>query len=123
MLQNIRDNSTGWISKSIIGLIVVLFAFTGFDAILGSTSNANNAAKVNGEDITLNELAEAKNLQRQQLMQQFGKDFDTSLIDDNLLSESALKGLISRKLLVQAADEADFAFSSAAMDQFILLAP
>lgn len=123
MLQNIRDNSTGWISKSIIGLIVVLFAFTGFDAILGSTSNANNVAKVNGEDITLNELAEAKNLQRQQLMQQFGKDFDTSLIDDNLLSESALKGLISRKLLVQAADEADFAFSSAAMDQFILLAP
>jgi len=123
MLQNIRDNSTGWISKSIIGLIVVLFAFTGFDAILGSTSNRNNAAKVNGEEITLDALAEAKNLQRRQLMQQFGKDFDTNLIDDALLSEAALKGLISRKLLVQAADQADFAFSSAAIDQFILQAP
>src|SRR5690554_7372962 len=95
MLQNIRDNSTGWISKSIIGLIVVLFAFTGFDAILGSTSNSNNAAKVNGEEITLDALAEAKNLQRRQLLQQFGKDFDASLIDDALLSEAALKGLIS----------------------------
>lgn len=123
MLQNIRDNSTGWISKSIIGLIVVLFAFTGFDAILGSTSNSNNAAKVNGEEITLDELAEAKNLQRRQLMQQFGKDFDTNLIDDALLSESALKGLISRKLLLQAADQSDFAFSSASIDQFILQAP
>ncbi len=123
MLQNIRDNSTGWISKSIIGLIVVLFAFTGFDAILGSTSNSNNAAKVNGEEITFDALAEAKNLQRRQLLQQFGKDFDASLIDDALLSEAALKGLISRKLLVQAADQSGFAFSSALIDQFILLAP
>ncbi len=123
MLQNIRDNSTGWISKSIIGLIVVLFAFTGFDAILGSASNSNNAAKVNGEEITLDALAEAKNLQRRQLLQQFGKDFDASLIDDALLSEAALKGLISRKLLVQAADQSGFAFSSALIDQFILLAP
>lgn len=123
MLQNIRDNSTGWISKSIIGLIVVLFAFTGFDAILGSTSNSNNAAKVNGEEITLDALTEAKNLQRRQLLQQFGKDFDASLIDDALLSEAALKGLISRKLLVQAADQSGFAFSSALIDQFILLAP
>ncbi len=123
MLQNIRDNSTGWISKTIIGLIVVLLSFTGFEAILSSTSNSNNAAKVNGEEITLNELAEAKNLQRQQLLQQLGEDFDTNLIDDSLLTEAALKGLIARKLLVQAADQSDFAFSSAAVDQFILLAP
>ncbi len=123
MLQNIRDNSTGWISKSIIGLIVVLFAFTGFEAIISSGSNSNNAAKVNGEEITLDALAEAKNLQRRQLMQQFGKDFDANLIDDALLTESTLKGLIARKLLVQAADQSDFAFSSASIDQFMLTAP
>ena len=123
MLQNIRDNSTGWISKSIVGLIVVLFAFTGFEAIISSGSNSNNAAKVNGEEITLDALAEAKNLQRRQLMQQFGKDFDANLIDDALLTESALKGLIARKLLVQAANNSDFVFSSASIDQFMLTAP
>lgn len=123
MLQNIRDNSTGWISKTIIGLIVVLLSFTGFEAILSSTSNSNNAAKVNGEEVTLNELADAKNLQRQQLLQQLGEDFDANLIDDTLLSQAALNGLIARKLLVQAADQSDLAFSSAAVDQFILLAP
>ena len=123
MLQNIRDKSTGWISKIIIGLIVVLLSFTGFEAILSSTSNSNNAAKVNGEEITLNELAEAKNLQRRQLLQQLGEDFDVNLLDDALLSEAALKGLIARKLLVQAADQSDFSFSSAAVDQFILLSP
>ena len=123
MLQNIRDNSTGWISKSIVGLIVVLFAFTGFEAIISSGSNSNNAAKVNGEEITLDALAEAKNLQRRQLMQQFGKDFDANLIDDALLTESALKGLVARKLLVQAANNSDFVFSSASIDQFMLTAP
>lgn len=123
MLQNIRDNSTGWISKTIVGLIVVLLSFTGFEAILSSTSNSNNAAKVNGEEVTLNELAEAKNLQRQQLLQQLGEDFDANLIDDALLSEAALNGLITRKLLVQAADQSDLVFSAASVDQFILLAP
>jgi peptidyl-prolyl cis-trans isomerase D len=33
MLQNIRDNSQGWIAKTIIGVIVALMALTGFDAI------------------------------------------------------------------------------------------
>ncbi|MFD2884365.1 SurA N-terminal domain-containing protein [Pseudomonas lini] len=33
MLQNIRDNSQGWIAKTIIGIIVVLMAFTGIEAI------------------------------------------------------------------------------------------
>ena len=123
MLQNIRDNSTGWISKSIVGLIVVLFAFTGFEAIISSGSNSNNAAKVNGEEITLDALNEAKNQQRRQLLQQLGNDFDANQIDDALLTEAALKGLISRRLLLQAADESGFAFSNASVDQFILLAP
>ncbi|MDY7219624.1 SurA N-terminal domain-containing protein [Denitrificimonas sp. JX-1] len=122
MLQNIRDHSTGWISKSIIGLIVVLFAFTGFDAIIGATSNSNNAAKVNGEEITLDALVAAKNLQRRQLAQQFGDDFDVNQIDDKLLTEAALQGLIARKLLVQSADQAGFVYPSSAVDQFILTA-
>src|SRR5690554_1455087 len=123
MLQNIRDRSTSWISKVIIGLIVVLLSFTGFEAILSSTSNSNNAAKVNGEEITLGALAEAKSQQHRQLAQQFGQDFDSNLIDDSLLTEAALQGLITQKLLVQAADQAGFSFPDAAVDQFILLAP
>ena len=47
MLQNIRDNSRCWIAKIIIGLIVMLIAFTGFEAIVTGTSNRNNAADVN----------------------------------------------------------------------------
>ncbi|QLL11320.1 SurA N-terminal domain-containing protein [Pseudomonas chlororaphis] len=123
MLQNIRDNSQGWIAKTIIGVIVVLMALTGFDAIFQATSTSQDAAKVNGEEITQNELSQAVDMQRRQLMQQLGKDFDGSLLDEKLLREAALKGLIDRKLLLQGAENSKFAFSDAALDQVILQTP
>jgi len=62
-------------------------------------------------------------MQRRQLMQQLGKDFDASLLDEKMLRESALKGLIDRKLLLQGAEQAKFAFSEGALDQVILQTP
>ncbi|MBK5374103.1 SurA N-terminal domain-containing protein [Pseudomonas sp. TH43] len=123
MLQNIRDNSQGWIAKTIIGAIILLMALTGFDAIFKATTHSNDAAKVNGEEISQNELSQAVDMQRRQLMQQLGKDFDASLLDEKMLRESALKGLIDRKLLLQGAEQSKFAFSEAALDQVILQTP
>lgn len=123
MLQNIRDNSQGWIAKTIIGLIVVLMALTGFEAIFQATSHSQDAAKVNDETISQNELSQAVDLQRRQLMQQLGKDVDPALLDDKVLREAALKGLIERKLLLQGAKDAKFSFSEAALDQMILQMP
>ena len=123
MLQNIRDNSQGWIAKTIIGVIVVLMALTGFDAIFKATTHSQDAAKVNGETISQTELSQAVDMQRRQLMQQLGKDFDPALLDEKMLREAALKGLIDRKLLLQGAHDAKFAFSEQALDQLILLTP
>ena len=123
MLQNIRDNSQGWIAKTIIGIIVVLLALTGFEAIFNSSGSARNAAEVNGEEISLDDLNQAVNMQRRQLMQQLGSDFDASLFDDKLMRDSALGALIDRTLLLQGAKDADFAFSQAALDQLILQTP
>lgn len=123
MLQNIRDNSQGWIAKTIIGVIVVLMAFTGFDAIIQSTSNSQNAAEVNGEKITLSSLNAAVDMQRRQLIQQFGKDFDASLLDDKLLRQASLDSLVDRTLLLQGAKEAGMGFSEASLDQLILQTP
>ena len=123
MLQNIRDNSQGWIAKTIIGVIVALMALTGFDAIFQATSTSQDAAKVNGEEVTQVELSQAVDMQRRQLLQQLGKNFDSSLLDEKMLREAALKGLIDRKLLLQGAKEAKFSFSEAALDQVILMTP
>ncbi|MBI6615991.1 SurA N-terminal domain-containing protein [Pseudomonas simiae] len=124
MLQNIRDNSQGWIAKTIIGIIVALMAFTGIEAIFQASGNSKqDVAKVNGEEITQTELSQAVDMQRRQLMQQLGKDFDASLLDEKLLREAALKGLIDRKLLLQGAADSKFGFSEAALDQVILQTP
>jgi peptidyl-prolyl cis-trans isomerase D len=123
MLQNIRDNSQGWIAKTIIAVIVMLLALTGVDAIFTGTSNKQNAAQVNGEDITLTELGQAVEMQRRQLLQQLGRDFDASLLDEKLLREAALNGLIERTVLLQGARDAKFAFSQQALDQLILQTP
>ena len=123
MLQNIRDNSQGWIAKTIIGIIVMLLALTGFDAIFNAASNSRNAAEVNGEEISLDELNQAMNMQRRQLAQQLGGNFDPSMLDDKLVRESSLRALIDRALLLQGARDADFAFSEAALDQMILQTP
>ena len=123
MLQNIRDNSQGWIAKTIIGIIVVLLALTGFDAIFNAASNSQTAAKVNGEEISRYDLDQAMNMQRRQLAQQLGQDFDASLLDDRSLRDSALGSLIDRMLLLQGAKSADFAFSREALDQLILQTP
>lgn len=123
MLQNIRDNSQGWIAKTIIGVIIVLMALTGFDAIMNVASNRNEAAEVNGEPIALGELSRAVDMQRRQLQQRFGGQFDASLLDEKLLRSSALDALIERKLLLQGAAQAGFGFSQPALDQLILLTP
>lgn len=123
MLQNIRDNSQGWIAKTIVGVIVALMAFTGFDAIVSSTSNSKNAADVNGEKITQDTLNRAVDMQRRQYAQQFGKDFDVSMLDDKLLRESALNALIERNLLLQGAKDSGMAFSQKALDQLIVGMP
>jgi peptidyl-prolyl cis-trans isomerase D len=123
MLQDIRDKSQGWTAKIIIGVIVVLMAFTGVEAVFQATSNSQDAAAVNGEAISQNELAQAADMQRRQMMQRLGKDFDASLLDDTMLKDAALKGLIDRKVLLQSAASAGFALSPAALDQVILQIP
>ncbi|KGK84955.1 peptidylprolyl isomerase [Stutzerimonas degradans] len=123
MLQNIRDNSQGWIAKTIIGVIVVLLALTGFDAIFNTVGNDNSAAEVNGEKISRYDLDQAVNMQRRQLAQQLGGDFDASLLDDKLLRDAALSSLIERTLLLQGAQQNGFDFSTQALDQLILQTP
>jgi len=123
MLQNIRDNSQGWIAKTIIGVIVALLALTGFDAIFSGTGNSQNAAEVNGQAISLNQLSQAADMQRRQLLQRLGKDFDASQLDDKLIREAALKGLIERQVLLQSTKNAEFSFSTQALDQQIVQLP
>lgn len=123
MLQNIRDNSQSWISKVVIGAVVLVMALFGFDGIVNLASNSQDAAEVNGEVISKVELERAVERQRRALYQQLGNQFDESLIDDKLLREAALKGLIERSVLIQAARDGKMDLAPQALDQLILQEP
>ncbi|MCJ8168027.1 SurA N-terminal domain-containing protein [Atopomonas sediminilitoris] len=120
MLQNIRDNSQSMISKVVIGAVVLVMALFGFDGIVSLASNSQDAASVNGQVIAKTELEQAVERQRRSLAQQLGNQFDESLIDDKLLRESALKGLVERSLLIQAAQDGKMDLAPQALDQLIL---
>src|SRR5690554_6909649 len=102
MLQNMRDKSQSWIAKVIVGVIVLVFALTGWESISRFTGNDQKAAEVNGTVISTPELERAVSQQRRQLsqqLQQMGEQFDPDMIDDALLRDSVLQGLIDRAVL------------------------
>lgn len=103
-IQSIRDNSQSLVAKVIVGLIVVTFALFGVDAIVGYSSNSNNIAEVNGDDITLTQLNRATEMLRRQILDRMGENADPGLLDENLIKSRALDGLIERQLLIQDAD-------------------
>tara|TARA_Y100000748_G_C15500070_1_gene489654 strand:- start:2345 stop:4234 length:1890 start_codon:yes stop_codon:yes gene_type:complete len=126
MLQTMRDNAQSWVAKVIVGVIVLIFALTGWESISRFTNDAETAAEVNGQTITKLELEQAVALQKRQLvqqLQQMGNQFDSSMIDDAFLRTSVLDGLIERAVLLQGAEDAGFQISDQMIDQLILSTP
>ena len=103
MLQSIRKSTKGTTAKIIIGLIVISFAFFGIQSILVD-GGGNAVAEVNGEPVSPNELNQAVLAQQQQLISRFGDQLDPSMLERSRIEPRALNELISRKLLVQAAE-------------------
>ena len=126
MLQNMRDKSQSWIAKVIVGVIVLVFALTGWESISRFTSNDQKAAEVNGAVISTAELEQAVSQQRRQLsqqLQQMGEQFDPDMIDDELLRDSVLQGLIDRAVLLEGAKGAKLRISEQMIDQMLLNTP
>ncbi|WP_415891049.1 SurA N-terminal domain-containing protein [Neptuniibacter sp. SY11_33] len=120
MLQSIRDNSQGIIAKIIVGLIAVTFALFGVESLVSLTAGSNAPATVNGEEISQQDLYQGVQLQRRQMLSQMGEDADPSLLDDNLISNMVLEGLIEQSVLVQSAQNQGLTFSDTMIDQLIL---
>ncbi len=124
MLQNIRDNSSSWVVKVVVGFIIVTFALFGVDAIVGAfTNSGDEVATVNDEKISRYELEIATQRQVRQVLSQMGPDADPSNLDENLIRASALQGLIEREASVQAAQNADLMVSDLQIDRLILNTP
>ena len=69
MLQNIHDKLKGWVAGLVLGAIGLVFVFWGINWTL---SAPNYAAKVNGAEISVNEVRQAYQQQLAQMERQTG---------------------------------------------------
>ena len=119
MLQRLRDSFFGpWVLGIVIGLIAVTFIFFGVDPSLTQTTFA---AKVNGENIPLEQFDLA--LQAQQ--RQYQQLYRTELTDDlrRQLRANVLERLVQEEALKQRVDDAGYRVSDERLTEFIRSVP
>ena len=115
-MQSLRDGSTGIASKILVGLIIIVFAMFGMGSITTFLAPTPKVAEVNGEDITQVEMETAVERSRRMMIAQ---DIDPLSIDEDVLRDSVLQSLISRKLLSQLADDWNLVYPDALLDEEI----
>ncbi len=119
MLKNIRDNIQGTAAKVIIGIITIPFIFFGVDSLFTGGGPAA-AAVVNGQEIEEYELAQAIALQKRRLISMMGQSVDASMLEDSVLRQPALQGLVDQKLLLIDAEEKGLAVAPKVLNDTIV---
>jgi len=119
MLQNIRDNSKGIVSKILISLIAFTFVIWGAEALFTFSTDNSTPAEVNGEEISLQELLQTSELQRRQILAS-NPDIDPVTLDQQAIQSTALRQLIAQKVMLQYTQNNAIALSDAAVDQIII---
>ena len=118
MLQKIRDKITGWVAAVIIGVIAVVFIFWG---IQFESSVTAAAAKVNGEEISMQAVQRAWQDRQNELQQVLRDELPESLVKSE--QQRLLDDFIRRELLVQRAADAGFRVSDADLVEAIAAIP
>lgn len=120
MLQNLRDNSKGVVSGLLIGLLVVIFALTGAEALFNMDTSTRSVVKVNGAKISEQEIMRAIALQKQQMLARYGDSVPAEFLTDEYLRGPVIENLIGRNLLIDAARKSGLAASDEQLNQQIL---
>lgn len=120
MLQTIRSKTHGAVAWVVIILIGFVFAVWGIEGYLSSGNN--EIAVVNDEVITVQQFQRTYEqlLRQQQMMQalQGGQP-----VNEELLRQQALNGLVSEKMLATVAHDDGFAVGKAQIDDLLRMLP
>lgn len=118
MLQSIRDNTQGWIAGVIISLLILSFALWGIHSYVLGAGDNNVVAKVNGTEITKNQLSVAYERLRRQAQMQFGNNQLPERAEAGL-KDRALQTLIHFQVLEQASFANDYRITGNQIDSFL----
>jgi peptidyl-prolyl cis-trans isomerase D len=106
MLQDMRDNSKGIISFILIGLLVVIFALSGVDALFQWNAKEKSVIEVNGEPITESEIERAIENHKQQMLNLYGDKVPPDYFSNENLRKPIVDSLVQNLLMSQAAKNA-----------------
>ncbi len=123
MLQNMRDNSKGVISGILVGLLVIIFAISGAEALFTWDASANKTVTVNGDVISETDVVRAIANRKQQIMSRYGESVPAEFLTDEKLRQPSIDGLIQRTLLTQSAKEGGLAIGIESLNKEIVATP
>jgi peptidyl-prolyl cis-trans isomerase D len=118
MLLDFRNNLRG-VAFGITIVIALIFALTGTGSLFLSTPDSESAIVVNGDEISEREVMQATARERARILNS-NPDMDRSLVEDDALRPQAMRQLIYRELLIQAAKEQDLGVDPALISDLIL---
>jgi peptidyl-prolyl cis-trans isomerase D len=119
MLQQIRDHLTGWVAALIFAPLILAFALWGIQNY--QVGGRSYAAKVNGEEISLDEVQEAAR-NRLAMFQQFAPEGLSSEQEARIRAE-VVNSFIRREVLAQRARKQGYRISDAAVSAAIAEIP
>ncbi len=108
MMTFIREKSQGWFAWLIVGSICLVFALWGVRSYLYSAQAGNTVAKVNGTNITQQQLSVVYNQFKRQKEMSLGANYSPSKVSSTALKKKALQSIISNVVLTNAATSAGF---------------
>jgi len=105
MLQTMRNNLQGVVAYFIVGVIIVIFAMFGVEALVqGKAPQQNAVATVNGKDVTELDVRRGMEMRKRQLTEMMGGKVDPQFLSDEFLRKPVVQGLIERRLLESAVE-------------------
>ena len=99
-MDKLRDFLKSWPGRILLILCLSPLALLGIESYFGGSNDPNQIAQVGDASIGLSEYQSAVNSRRSEILEQLN---DASLLNEDVLHQQVLKGLVDRTLLEQQA--------------------
>lgn len=125
MLQSIRDKTQGWITSTVIGLLIIVFALWGIHGYLELNAGSNNkvVAKIAGQTLLQSDFDKAYQRVYQQARDRLGKKFSNNKEIIEQLRQQTLQEWETTQVLFQAALQSKYRISQPLIDSALLQIP
>jgi peptidyl-prolyl cis-trans isomerase D len=125
MLQSIRDKTQGWITSTVIGLLIIVFALWGIHGYLELNAGRSNkiVARIASQTLLQSDFDKSYQRAYQQARDRLGENFSNNEEMTEQLKQQTLQEWETTQVLFQAALQSKYRVSQALIDSVLLKIP